>query len=367
MRQHRALRSLALFVAGWTAIRGTAFVTWPAELPSSAHVAFQPQPPIPEIRADGSGEDMAHLTEMARGPARRLHHPALASAAAYRIVHSADIDAHAATGDWAVAPAIPAPFAKREERPSQMPLTEIRRTAPTAENSVQIIATSPPTKLENRDSAHVQGAAWVLYRGRNSANGLASNGQLGGSQAGVRLTLPTSVGGRFADLALTGRVSGAMGEPYQGEAGLGASIAFHTPVSVQLILERRVKLSEGGRNAFAATLVSGFDGRSIGGGIRASGYAQAGMVGLRRRDGFVDGSVRFERPLSRTGNEGFRLGGGLWGAAQPGVARLDIGPRIARDLKFGGLRTAAALEWRHRVAGHARPNSGLALTLGSDF
>ncbi|MDF7777793.1 hypothetical protein P1X14_21235, partial [Sphingomonas sp. AOB5] len=61
------------------------------------------------------------------------------------------------------------------------------------------------------------------------------------------------------------------------------------------------------------------------------------------------------------------LGGGIWGAAQRDAQRLDIGPSAALAVPVAGQNLRIALDWRQRVAGDARPGSGLALTIGSDF
>jgi hypothetical protein len=61
------------------------------------------------------------------------------------------------------------------------------------------------------------------------------------------------------------------------------------------------------------------------------------------------------------------LGGGAWGAAQRDAQRFDIGPSATLALPLGKQNVRLALDWRQRIAGDARPGSGLALTLGSDF
>ena len=52
---------------------------------------------------------------------------------------------------------------------------------------------------------------------------------------------------------------------------------------------------------------------------------------------------------------------------QPGAARVDVGPRLTLRLPEVGQGSRIALDWRQRIAGDARPASGLALTLASDF
>ena len=60
-------------------------------------------------------------------------------------------------------------------------------------------------------------------------------------------------------------------------------------------------------------------------------------------------------------------GAGVWGAAQPGAARLDVGPHIALRIPAAGTSIAIAADWRFRIAGDARPGSGPTLTIASDF
>ena len=129
-------------------------------------------------------------------------------------------------------------------------------------------------------------------------------------------------------------------------------------VPIHLLVERRQRLAREGRSAFGATLFGGGE-RKLGP-VRLDGYAQAGIVGLARRDLFADGAVRAALALGR-----LRLGAGAWAAAQPGLSRLDIGPHAR--LRLPVLRAALAVDWRFRAAGNARPGSGPAVTLGADF
>jgi hypothetical protein len=77
---------------------------------------------------------------------------------------------------------------------------------------------------------------------------------------------------------------------------------------------------------------------------------------------FADGSVRLSLPLGRG-----RLGAGAWGGAQPGAARLDLGPQAALSLPVAGRAVTIAADWRLRVAGDAEPGSGPTLTVATDF
>ena len=95
-------------------------------------------------------------------------------------------------------------------------------------------------------------------------------------------------------------------------------------------------------------------------GFTLDGYAQGGLVGFNSRDLFVDGGIAFTRPIYRQFSGGF----GIWGGAQPGLYRIDAGPRVTMRVR-GNVRVH--LDWRQRIAGNAQPGSGPALTLAGDF
>jgi hypothetical protein len=213
----------------------------------------------------------------------------------------------------------------------------------------------PPAK---RDRLSL--SAWAIVRGE-AGPGLASAGQLGGSQAGIR--------GRYdlgSGLAAAVRISGPLRSRHGKEAALAFDWRPFRRVPLTFTIERRAGLDRGGRDAFAAGMFGGFD-TSLPYGIRADGYAQAGVVGLKRRDVYIDGALRAERTLVGSGRFRLAAGAGAWGGAQPGVSRLDVGPHIVAHLPVGGGGLRVAAEWRERVAGEARPGSGPSLSIGADF
>jgi hypothetical protein len=204
-------------------------------------------------------------------------------------------------------------------------------------------------------------SAWAIMRGAGGA-GLASAGQLGGSQAGARVRYDLGSG-----LAAAARVSGPIRSRLGKEAAVALDWRPFRQVPVTLTLERRVGLDIGGRDAFAAGIFGGIYDQPLPLRMRLDGYAQAGVVGLRQRDLYIDGAVRAERPLASVGRVRIGVGAGIWGGAQPGVSRLDVGPQLVVRVPVanGGLRIGA--EWRERMAGDARPGSGPTLSLGADF
>ena len=126
--------------------------------------------------------------------------------------------------------------------------------------------------------------------------------------------------------------------------------------------ERRQRLGRygGGRNAFALFFEGGLWDRPLPMDFRLDAYLQGGVVGFKRRDACVDGAVPATRPVYRN----FSAGLGLWGSAQPGVYRVDAGPRVTMKVREN-LRVH--MDYRQRLAGNAEPGSGPALTLAGDF
>ncbi|HET6535129.1 MAG TPA: hypothetical protein VFG41_03010, partial [Sphingomicrobium sp.] len=60
----------------------------------------------------------------------------------------------------------------------------------------------------------------------------------------------------------------------------------------------------------------------------------------------------------------FSAGFGVWGGAQPGLYRVDAGPRISMRVR---KNIRVDFDWRQRLAGNAAPGSGPAITLAADF
>lgn len=198
-------------------------------------------------------------------------------------------------------------------------------------------------------------SSWLLIR-PGSGVGVAPGGQLGGSQAGLRFVYMLDPRRR---IALFGRAV----SPLRGKGReLAVGVEWQpSRVPVRLVAEQRFPL-DGGRPAPGLGLVAGDDRRILG--FRLESYGQAGAIRRERIEPYADGAVRATRPLGRLP---VALGIGAWGAAQRDARRLDIGPSATFALPLGPARIRVAVDWRQRVAGAARPGSGVALTLGSDF
>lgn len=215
--------------------------------------------------------------------------------------------------------------------------------------------------------------SWAMIRPRDPTLGindpgrglhpsLASAGSLGGSQAGARLTY------QLRDrLNVTLRTSTPLDQQtqskaYSGEGALGMTWQPLRSVPIRLLAERRQRVGApgGGRNAFAFMAEGGVYSRPVGWGLLLDGYGQAGMVGLRSRDLFAEGGATVSRPFLNR----FAFGGGVWGGVQPGIHRLDAGPRVSYRWT---PRIRVHLDYRWKLIGNASPPSGPAVTVAGDF
>lgn len=209
-------------------------------------------------------------------------------------------------------------------------------------------------------------SAWVQWRSGDGIDALARDGELGGSQAGVRgrYRLVRAAG---LEAALSVRVSHPLEREDGGEAAIGISIRPSGHVPVELIAERRIALDEGGRNAWSLGIAGGVNRRPLPLDFEFDGYAQAGIVGADSRDLYGDAALAVSRPIPIDSRNTVSLGAGIWAGAQPGVSRVDIGPEASIRLPAGGGGIRVSASWRERIAGSAAPGSGPVLTVGADF
>jgi hypothetical protein len=196
-----------------------------------------------------------------------------------------------------------------------------------------------------------------MLRGAPDPGSLATGGTLGGSQGGARLTYAFN---RWlaASLRTTSPIGGSRG----AEVAAGIRVTPLRSIPIAITAERRQSVGRdgGGRSAFALFAEGGLYHRPMPLEFNLDAYFQAGVVGLRSRDLFADGALAFTRPIWGRFSAGF----GVWGGAQPGVYRVDAGPRLSIRLRDN---IYAHVDWRQRLAGRAEPHSGPALTIAADF
>ena len=205
----------------------------------------------------------------------------------------------------------------------------------------------------------LSGSAWLLVRGGPA--GTVSGGQLGASQGGLRLAY--ALGSR-RKVALVARVA----TPLKG-AGREAALGIEwqpTRLPISLVAEQRFAL-DGGRGGPTIGVIAGYGPADVAPGLRLETYGQAGAIGRGGIEGFVDASGRLTHPIGTLAGAKVDVGVGVWGSAQRDAERFDIGPSIAAALPVARKTIRLTLDWRERIAGGARPGSGPALSIGSDF
>jgi len=331
MRRAAPFRFLGMLLGGWVVVRAAFLSLAPgSSLAFGVPAAAMAQRPPPdravtaiaqrEWISPGMASPTPSAPPVSRGPA-------------------SPIVAMAGAGEPAFAP---------------MPLEPVVATEPPRAAGIGPAAAmaAPPPARPSRWS----GSAWLLARGDIGQPSLAPGGTLGGSQAGGRLTY-----GLGRHWPLSARAYLPLRRPEGAEAAAGVDWRPFASIPVSLLAERRQAIGDEGQSAFSITFYGGFS-HAVGKLFRIDGYAQAGIVGLRSRDGFVDGSARAVATLGR-----LEAGGGAWGAAQPGAARLDVGPSLSYRLPVSNSAIRIEADWRFRIAGDARPASGPALVIATDF
>jgi hypothetical protein len=214
--------------------------------------------------------------------------------------------------------------------------------------------------LKQRRIDRLQLTSWALLRSQRTgiagSRSLAPGGQLGASQAGARLVYSFT-----RQIAASARLSSPVGTR-GGEAAAGVRIQPLVHVPLWLTAERRQAIGRfgGGRSAFALLVEGGVYEQPLPWRFSLDSYFQGGLVSVKQRDLFFDGGLTVTRPLWHNFSGGF----GVWGGAQPQLARLDVGPRITMRVR-NNLKVH--FDWRQKLVGNARPGSGPALTLAGDF
>jgi len=225
---------------------------------------------------------------------------------------------------------------------------------------------SGPAARDRRWSAD----GWLILRSGGGAAlaGGPAPATYGASQAGavLRYRLDLSSGHRPAAYL---RATAALEGVREQEAAIGLSARPVPALPIIAAAElRATRTPYGTRLRPAVMAVTQVAPVALPLAARAEAYAQVGYVGGNGATAFADGQLRVDRGAAGFGPARLRLGGGIWGGAQEGASRLDLGP--AATIEMPGPAAGAArmsVDWRFRVAGHAAPASGPALTLSAGF
>jgi hypothetical protein len=201
-------------------------------------------------------------------------------------------------------------------------------------------------------------ASYWRAGGSTPAVGPASPARLGGSQSAVRLDYLVD-----PRLSLRAYVRATLSPARRDsvDVAVGAALRPLRALPVDVYVERRMVAAGPGQDATLLYLAGGVDNRVLPLDFRLSAYAQGGMVDNGRVAGFADGAVVVERQVAAARGVRLSLGTMVAVAVQPDARRIDVGPRATVALPD------IAVDWRERAAGNARPGSGLALTLATDF
>ena len=378
-----SLRFLALVVIGWAAFRAISLgllrlgpLTQQSEarpLPPIVATQFPPVEPIAPVESTGPGgvpvSVAADMPPNAQAIMRYLQGLLSLPSAGQRIAPIYQLQVAVPASPPAPSPQ-PTPLAGAMPMPAaafysplppldRWPLSGIAGIShPVTRSDAVLPAQSAPLDLRRID--RLQLTMWALLRspqaGLAPPSSLASGGQLGGSQAGLRLTYNF-----MRQIAASLRTTTEIGRR-GGELAGGIRLQPFANLPVWVTAERRQQLGKygGGRNAFALFFEGGVYDRPMPFQFNLDAYLQAGVVGLHSRDRFVDGALTLTRPVYRKFSAGF----GVWGGAQPGLYRIDAGPRISVQVR---RNVRVHFDWRQRLAGNAQPGSGPAVTLAGNF
>lgn len=338
--QGRPIRFLALVAMGWIGVRVALLWSQTGSLPEAIRQVL----PLPASPQGGLGAVAA--------PALARPVPAARPDAVRRVVRESPQEPQ---------PSVPAFPAVDSDRVQMALLALVQYGAPASfgVDPLPLPPAAQPDRLPPSPSRW-SASAWLVARAGTGLGAAPGASQLGGGQAGARIAYMLVPAQR---LAAFGRVV----SPLRGR-GAEASLGLEwqpTRAPVRLVAEQRFGL-DGTKGGPGIGVIAGYDG-PVAPRFRLESYSQAGAIRRARTEPYVDGAVRATRTLSEQDGMRLALGAGVWAAVQRDAARFDLGPSATLALPIGGQNVRLALDWRQRVAGDARPGSGIALTLGSDF
>ena len=358
-----SLRFLALAVVGWIGVRAAALGMLPGAELFRIERSEAKTPPI--VATQFPAIEPVALTQP--GPAAMQYAPAGYAQQAVRpvmvpVYYAAQVSTPVAARTPHLDALMPTPrrgYYSSGSALDDMPLSRLAAVSMPARSPVPIEAPAPVPPLRTGID-RLQLSSWALLRNQQvgvaGSRSLATGGQLGASQAGARLVYNFN-----RQLALAARVSSEVGRR-GGEAALGVRLHPLVSIPVWFTAERRQRVGRfgGGRSDFALFAEAGIYQQPLAWQFTLDSYLQGGVVGVKSRDLFIDGGFAVTRPVYRNVSLGF----GVWGGAQPGLSRLDAGPRVTVQVRRG---VKVHADWRQKLAGNARPGSGPALTLSGDF
>lgn len=244
-------------------------------------------------------------------------------------------------------------------------------TAAVAPGGVGVLAAAVPARGALR---RWSGDGWVMARpGGIGFDHGAILPAYGASQAGAVLRWRINPGSaRPVDLYARGSVA-LVTAPFargrESDVAVGVIAQPFAAVPVKIAVEARDSRFDDGSTHWrpAVMAVSAVPPLALPLGLRGDVYAAAGYVGGAAATGFVDGQARVDHAVARFGGFALRAGGGVWGGAQQGAGRLDVGPSASLGFRVGASAARLQVDWRAKVAGDASPGSGPVVTLAAGF
>ncbi len=212
------------------------------------------------------------------------------------------------------------------------------------------------------------GSAYVFARA-SGISGATAAPVLGGGQSGAQISYSLDPLAAMP-LSLLVRASAANKAGSTAQTALGLS--WQLRPGITLAAERLVPAGPSARAAWALRIAGGTAVADVGSYARSveiSAYAEAGMIGLHRRDLYGAATARIGRRLAWGGRGAVVPGLAAWGSLQHAdstVSRLEIGPSLQLRLQ-GPLSIGLSADYRVLIAGNARPASGPALTITTAF
>ncbi|MCR2834814.1 hypothetical protein [Parerythrobacter lacustris] len=210
---------------------------------------------------------------------------------------------------------------------------------------------------------------WMLYRPDSGTPGFTGGipTSYGASQAGVVVNFSLAPTDRHLPRIYV-RGTQALVGARETEAAFGLSARPVPSIPVRAMAEMRVqRVSGDNRLRPAIVAVSEMTPVKLPLGARGEVYAQAGYVGGDFATPFVDGQARITREVAKIELGQVDVGTGLWGGAQNGAARLDVGPTASIHTRVGEVPARLSVDYRERLAGDAAPGSGVAVTFSVGF
>lgn len=214
----------------------------------------------------------------------------------------------------------------------------------------------------------IQIYAYSFWRPGDTAQGVLGNGQYGGGQSALLMTIPLLRYKRkrsVSRFSLVGRASVSHDDLRDREWAAGLSWRPLPTFPAQLSLERRFRPDR--PDAVAAFVSGGHDGTSLPLGFALDGYGQAGFVTGKSGGAFADAQLHILKNIASDGHARLAAGAGAWAGGQNDIMRVDIGPSVRANLKAGATSLRLDASWRFRIAGNARPGDGPAVTLSTSF